>query len=215
MSYADLVMLREQTVDEIPNWVWVKEDTGAWDGPSMEWETTHKDAYLTHTIGRDVVVQAGGNCGLYPRLFAKYFRTVYTFEPDPLNFHCLVNNCQMDNIVKINAALGGTNEMVRVERGSMGNVGTHHTVKDQHGFVPQFKIDQLGLTACNLIQLDVESYEMHILRGAVETIEKYKPTISVENSHGDIEALLKDRGYEFKVIVGSDSVYSYIQPESD
>lgn len=208
-NYNDLLKVRDQDVDGVSGWTWVKEDDGAWDGPHKEWMNSHRDAYLSASRGRDIVVQAGGNCGLYPRLFAKYFKYVYTFEPDPLNFHCLVNNCQLDNIIKINGALGSDNRMVRVQRSGMGNVGCH-TVNSHDGerFVPQFTIDQLNLPACDFIQLDVEGYEINILKGAIKTIEKYKPGISCENgTNNGIPEFLVQYGYNCKTAVGADTIY--------
>lgn len=212
MEYQNLLKTRDQEVDGVTGWTWVAADNGAWDGPHREWMETHRDAYLNASRGRDVVVQAGGNCGLYPRLFAKYFKTVYTFEPDPLNFHCLVNNCQLDNVVKINGALGENNQMVRVNRADMGNVGCHTvTSNDGERLVPQFTIDQLNLPACDFLQLDVEGYEIHILRGAIETIKKFKPGISCENgtNHGIPEFLMSlGLGYNCVATVGADTVYA-------
>ena len=182
MEYQEILKTRDQDVDGVSGWMWVKEDSGAWDGPHQEWITSHRDAYLAASRERNIVVQAGGNCGLYPRLFAKYFKTVYTFEPDPLNFHCLVNNCQLNNIVKINGALGANNDMVRIRHSGFNNVGCHTIVKEGgECLVPQFTIDQLNLPACDFIQLDVEGYEINVLHGAAKTIEKYKPGISCEN----------------------------------
>lgn len=210
MTYRDLLKTRDEHVDDVAGWMWVKEDDGAWAGPHREWMETHRDAYLKATRERNIVVQAGGNCGLYPRLFAKYFTTVYTFEPDPLNFHCLVNNCQMDNIIKINGALGESNEMVRVKRAGMSNVGCHTVVADGPGcLVPQFTIDQLNLPACDFIQLDIEQYEIHALRGAIKTIEKYKPGIACENgTSSGIPEFLVQFGYNCVATVGADTVYA-------
>lgn len=208
MSYQSLLSIRETEVDGVGNWTWVASDDGAWDGPHKEWLKTHRDAYLNNTKGRDIVVQAGGNCGLYPRLFAQHFKMVYTFEPDPLNFHCLVNNCQLDNVVKINGALGKDNSMVRMKRISMSNVGMHQVVTDGECLVPQFTIDQLNLPACDLIQLDVESYESAVLFGAIKTIEKYKPTISCEHgSAGGVVELLAPLGYNAVATIGADTVF--------
>lgn len=211
MSYKELLKVRPDVVDGVGNWTWPAADDGAWDGPHREWQETHRDAYLNNTKGRDIVVQAGGNCGLYPRLFAAHFKTVYTFEPDPLNFHCLVNNCQLGNIVKINGALGKDNTMVRIKQGSTNNVGTHQVVADGDVcLVPQFTIDQLNLPACDLIQLDVEGYEINVLHGAIETIKKYKPTISCEcGSQAGIPDFLVPLGYDVATNVGADVVYVY------
>lgn len=213
MEYQELLKIRDQDVDGVSGWTWVKEDSGAWDGPHQEWKNSHRDAYLNASRERNIVVQAGGNCGLYPRLFAKYFKTVYTFEPDPLNFHCLVNNCQLPNIVKINGALGANNDMVRVQHSGLSNVGCHTVnANDGERLVPQFTIDQLNLPACDFIQLDVEGYEINILRGAVNTIEKYKPGISCENGHAHgIPEFLAQYGYKVVTSVGADTVYAVEQ----
>lgn len=210
MSYTNLLTTRSQQIEGLGDWTWPASDSGAWDGPSAEWTRTHRDAYLRYVKQRNVVVQAGGNCGLYPRLFAEYFQTVYTFEPDPLNFHCLVNNCQKDNIIKINAALGEANGLVRVKRAGMNNVGMH-TVTDQPGgdfpmITPQLTIDNLSLPTCDLIQLDVEGYEMKVLQGAIKTIKSCHPVISCENG-GAVHDFLLSLGYVFKEQVGSDHIF--------
>jgi len=211
MSYSNLVRVRDEIVDGVKSWLWVAEDSGAWDGPSREWMQTHRDAYLRYVKTRNVVVQAGGNCGLYPRLFSEYFQTVYTFEPDPLNFHCLVNNCQRDNVIKINAALGDGSGLVRVKRAGMGNVGMHTITQEGGNFpkiTPQFSIDSLCLEACDLIQLDVEGYEPKVIDGAMRTIEQFHPVISCENG-GSVSEKLLHLGYEAKETVGADTIYVF------
>jgi hypothetical protein len=47
------------------------------------------------------------------------------------------------------------------------------------------KLDSLELTACRLIKIDVEGMELPVLRGAVETIGRFKPLLYVENDRVD------------------------------
>ena len=42
---------------------------------------------------RKLIIQAGGNAGLYPKLYSTMFEKVITFEPDHRWFVCLINNC--------------------------------------------------------------------------------------------------------------------------
>ena len=43
---------------------------------------------LDLTERRRSVFQAGGCVGVWAKELSKHFRTVYTMEPDPDNFHC-------------------------------------------------------------------------------------------------------------------------------
>lgn len=186
--------------------MWIKTDTGAFDGPYSDWRNSHYSKYIQFCKKFDVVLCAGGNQGMYPRFFASMFKTVYTFEPDPLSFHCLVNNCQDDNVIKIQAALGSSHQMISVHRDpTMTNVGTH-TVSIG-GYIPQLMVDDFGLHDLDLIQLDVEGYEYEILRGAMITIQKFKPLISVEKSNSSIEQLLVPFGYKQVATSFADTIY--------
>lgn len=206
MRYAgqNLVHMRNDTVDGVGPWVWARTDVHAWIGPKMDWESGHKEKILLYVPdnSRRVVVQAGGNMGMYPRLLSDMFENVYTFEPDPVNFHCLVANCQRDNIVKINAALGYKHGLVKVSTEPFDdwetNYGVRTVVESFYANVPVFKIDDLALSYCDLIMLDVEGHELIALKGAIETIEKLHPVIFAEHHPGgpDLVSFLKSFGYD-------------------
>jgi FkbM family methyltransferase len=114
-----------------------------------------------------------------PKILARYFGEVYTFEPALENFACLERNVDEPNICIFPHALGESS-------GSAGlvdapdNCGQSH-IADGHG-VRIISIDSLELEACDLIQLDVEGYELSALKGAAETIAKYSPVIAIEEN---------------------------------
>lgn len=205
-TFDDLCFIRPTPIDEVRNWVWPKHDTGAWDGPSREWDETHKNAYMKYVKQKNVVFCAGGNCGLYTRLFAKEFRTVYSFEPDPLNFHCLVNNNQLHNVIKLQAALSNSHKSISLNPGPSDNVGMH-SVSDTPGFIPTLKIDDFNPDSLDLIQLDVEGHEYSVILGALNNIQKFKPVISCERGTDSIFNILKSFGYVIAEQVGADIIY--------
>ena len=82
----DLVFL----IDD--KWFWRKDDYNLKTYKDLSSETDLLKVVQPYLKGKKVVVQAGGNCGMQVVKFAEFFDTVYTFEPDPVNFHCLVNN---------------------------------------------------------------------------------------------------------------------------
>lgn len=209
-KYASLISPRCARIDSIETWQWITTDHGAFDGPMNDWIESHKAVYLKHVTDWSVVVQAGGNCGMYPALFAHLFKTVYTFEPDPLNFYALVQNTQFDNIIKMQAALGDHHGMIEVHRQTMQNVGMHTVRKTETAFIPQLCIDDLALPSCGLIQLDIEGYEIHALTGARNTIEKFKPVIACERADEKITQFLSARGYSMVGQSKMDAIYKVL-----
>lgn len=211
MSYQENFKKREEEIDGVSTWLWPKEDTGAWDGPRDDWITSHREKYLKYVKDRNIVIQAGGNSGMYPRLFAGLFSLVYTFEPDAENFHCLVNNCPLDNVIKINAALGDKHMMMNLNRQSKTNTGMHKMMEDEKtGYIPVLKIDDFDFPTVDLIQLDVEGFEINILHGARNTITKFSPVVITENGHPDYLEFLKECNPKYQEVDRSkaDTIYA-------
>ncbi len=214
MNYSDQVEVRDVIVDGETNWMWIKGDTGAFDGPMDDWLNHHKTNYTKYLTDTDVVVTAGTNCGMYARFYAKMFKHVYAFEPEPIAFHCMVNNCPYDNVVKLNAAVGNGHGIVGIRRAAPGghefNVGMNQVVEPTEQYqIPMVTIDSLGLKNCNLIQLDVEGYEQYAIQGAINTIKQFQPVIIAERfgSPAHQEAMERDLNYKFVGMSSMDAVY--------
>jgi FkbM family methyltransferase len=173
----NLVELRDNSeYPELKNLWWPQYDWGMW-----RYMHKHRiapeffDELMTHVTGTGVMIQAGGNCGQYVRQFSQRFGTVYTFEPDSINFLCLTLNCG-DNVIKTQACVGNERKFVNIDRGR--DSGAIHV--SGLGNIPTVIIDEMDLPACDLIQLDIEGYELFALQGAKRTIKKYHPVIMVE-----------------------------------
>ena len=150
-----------------------------------------------------VCVQAGGNVGIWPKVLSRHFDTVFTFEPDPENYACLLKNIKEQNVIPFNVALSDKHENIHVrspDKFHTYNCGAYQVFE---GGMPSMRIDDLELASCGLIYLDVEGYELRVLGGAAETIKKFKPIIVFEDKKlpnnygkevGDIEKWLE--GYK-------------------
>ena len=59
-------------------------------------------------------------------------------------------------------------------------------------------LDSFNLKEIDFIKLDVEGYEEKILQGGINTIQKYKPTLVIEQNRGDFSAtkLVESWGYK-------------------
>lgn len=127
-----------------------------------------------------VIVQAGGHCGMFVKLYAELFNTVYTFEPDPVNFYCLTKNAPTDNVIKIQGVIGDNHQLISLSAAKQTSTNSGAFRVQGEGIVPTFKIDDLQLPVCDLIHLDIEGFEGFAIRGAVETIDRCNPVIAVE-----------------------------------
>jgi len=164
-----------------------------------------------------IAVQAGGNCGVYASQYAEQFKTVYTFEPEHVNFHCLTHNLQRHkNIYKFQAFLGkGTEKTSGItnpaDQQSEANSGMFERTAAA-GDIAVLSIDNLGLTGCDLIHLDIEGGEHDALHGAEHTIRQFRPLICLEwfQNRDQLSRLMDSLDYkEVGMAGGSDKMFVY------
>ena len=168
------------------------------DEHTIDWPFTHGsidvDSALTmmepRLKGKRTCIQAGGAIGIWPLRLAQYFENVYTFEPEPTNYECLIQNTAgVENITCEQAALGDSTDPIHMALDSkmQGHCGAWQVRKD--GTIPMIKIDDLNVQNVDLIYLDIEGYEYYALQGAAETIQRDKPVIGLEDKglHGHFD----------------------------
>jgi FkbM family methyltransferase len=167
--------------DFYKNFTWPKTDEYCYKVIMKDWHV-FKDVIFKNTPERKAVVQAGGNAGLYPYLYNFHFEKVFTFEPDPINFHCLTVNNPSPFVVKSNIALGDKCEWINLIPSIYGDNSGMATVSKSHEGIPTYSItiDSLNIANVSLIHLDVEGFEYYALKGAEKTIKRCKPTIVAE-----------------------------------
>ncbi len=194
-------------------WHWPSKDLKCWDWLQNEKDLPQRISDLTKE--KRVMIQAGGNCGFYTKHYAQLFETVYTFEPDQLNFQCLVMNLEELNVYKQQACLGDKRSLVSITT-SQKNVGAYAVDTKRRGHIPTLMIDDLGLEICDLIHLDIEGWEFPALRGGIETIKRCKPVIVLEwmnhgekfgYSNADILKWLENLNYFNSVDIMHDKVF--------
>jgi FkbM family methyltransferase len=168
---------------------------------------------LKHVKHRELCVQAGGNCGVFPKELTKHFGHVHTFEMQPDNFRCLQANVLELNVDKYHAALGAKRGTVMsvLPDNEENNYGAFRMATGNETVL--IMLDDLRLPACDLIYLDVEGAEGEVVLGATQTIEKYKPVIAIEDKGLDKKfgftialPLLEALGYRVVEELGNDKV---------
>lgn len=183
---------------------------------------TDVSVLLEHTEGRGLIIQAGGNVGVYAMALSSHFEHVITYEPDRANFNCLERNLGAhDNLCRVTAyraALGEHRGVCTPTVVEHGNCGAHRVAFDT-GVVPVVTIDDGarldGKVAA--IWLDVEGSELFALMGAVKTITAHRPTIVIEDKGldalffnvppGSVQAFLASLGYTQVARNGRDKIF--------
>jgi FkbM family methyltransferase len=167
----------------------------------------------------DVVIDVGANMGEFSlkvsRLVGNGGRVI-SFEPDPVNYQRLKTNFsfnpQLAARVKVhNVGLGEFPGTVNLSVVNESNRGMNRVVKDAVNF-NSISINTLDnvllpeqLTKVDWIKIDVEGFEMNVLKGAEHTIQQFKPSLFIElddknlqeqnSSASELVNWLIERGY--------------------
>jgi len=140
-----------------------------------------------------VVLDVGGNIGYTALRMAQIVGEggkIYTFEPDPLNYSNLTKNLSLNsfkNIFASNIGLGAEYKQVKLFVNTESNRGGNriNELADSNfeivkivpldRFVADNSIDKI-----DLIKIDVEGYELKVLKGANEILRKHRPLLFIE-----------------------------------
>lgn len=156
---------------------------------------------------RNTCIDIGANIGNHSLFFSRLFKNVISFEPHPTNFKLLAMNVQGRNVEIHNIALSDADTSITLDVNDSFNSGAHRLANEEltegihikairlDGFITD---DQY----IDFMKIDVEGHEVKVLKGAVNTIKRCRPTIVFEQALEKIEygscetvALLKEMGY--------------------
>lgn len=165
-------------------------------------------------------IDAGANYGIMSANLHSKFSKIYAFEVDTPVRECLKKNVekfQLDNVVVCDCGLSDKEEQVSLnyEKTTFGT----HINKEVSGTHICRTLDSFELSEVGFIKLDCEGYEPYILKGAEQTIKKYKPVILMEEKNyssryygeaGNLAVeLLLSWGYTMEVSWPKDCVMIY------
>ena len=173
--------------------------------------------------GKDII-DAGAYIGDSALVFDRFFskcRRIYAFEPDPGSCALMEKTIAMNrltNVIPVGMALGDANSNGELSGRGLGANLLDRGRGDGHNVLP-VKIIRLddyvkqNDIVPGVIKTDLEGFEMHFLRGALETIKKHRPimVLSIYHSADDffgikpfIESL--DLGYKFRLFKADDGM---------
>jgi FkbM family methyltransferase len=178
--------------DENPELIWIKERLHA----------------------GDVFVDCGSHHGMISILASRWVGTngrVVAFDGLPENIEIVRKNVSLNgatNIESHNIAVGGRNGKVRFARASNGYITER---LDKVVEVPMVPLDEFFANRKpHFLKIDVEGYELEVLKGARAILNNFVPTLNIEvhclqfdRPEESIEAIFKElpgAKYRFEVL---------------
>jgi len=159
---------------------------------------------LKVTKSRRTAIDVGGNLGLWSRVMCLDFQNVEAFEPVSEYCEYFMKNAPKANLH--NVAL--SDEEIVLTMACSSNVSCGDTAiqvnkRKEKALqeVGTVLLDSYGFTDVDFIKIDCEGYELHVLRGAEQTILDNKPVIIVEQKPG------KGKKYGYK----DDAAVKYLE----
>ena len=122
-------------------------------------------------------VDVGAHVGLWLRDLCDHFDWVWAIEPRPIHHQCLEQNVMGSNYTLIKAMAGDSEGHAGLEEYG-GNSG--HTHWRPEGVTPVIRIDSLEVTDLQFIKIDVEGFELPVIKGAEQCIRQQRPRICLE-----------------------------------
>lgn len=186
--------------------------------------THYQDAVLQEAIkiaGNTVAVDIGANIGLQTIRLAQSFSKVHAFEPVINNWECLFENTR--NIGNVSAHCCGISDKVENLEislpASSDNSGAWSIVdfQNQSGvntvsnkFLPLDEILHDTSINIDLIKIDVQGYEMPVLRGSEEILRRCSPVILIEmhQNTDEITQFLTNAGYVLHHRINKDGIWT-------
>lgn len=162
---------------------WMEQNNRRVDG-RLTYQYEKYEAALGHCPRRRVAVDVGAHVGLWSYWMARDFGQLHAFEPHADHHHIWQANLYgVPNATIYRMALGKSAGSVTLIPGvkSSGDARIHPALS---GAIEMRTLDSVGLTDVDFLKIDCEGFEHFVLEGAVETIERSRPTIIVEQKPG-------------------------------
>ncbi|WP_269582021.1 FkbM family methyltransferase [Roseibium sp. Sym1] len=188
-------------------------------GKSNKFQINHLKAAFKYVTKWRVALDIGAHCGFWTASMAKRFDEVHAFEMAPDTFECLrINMSEKHNVTEHHIGVGeehGTGSICEDEK-RKGSTGSRFIGPGEDFEVTA--IDEFAWPAVDLIKIDVEGYEYQVLKGARETIEKFRPVVIMETggkfarsrygtANDAAEKFLLKRGYKVAEDLNPDKIF--------
>lgn len=165
-----------------------------------------------------IIYDIGANIGIHSLLLARAHPNcqIHAFEPETLNFWKLLRNIELNklhNITPHPIAAGAKQEVRFLSlQGYLSGLGQHSLQKTVSSLTTPVEVWDLDtytrkkkIARPDLVKIDVEGFELQVLKGMNHTIKAKRPSFIIEvhealTDRSKVESFLKKHHYEIKEI---------------
>ena len=115
------------------------------------------------------VIDVGAWCGTWSKAIEPFAKKVIAFEPDKVHFECLQRNCTINCDPRMEAVGAEVMEVSLTEDNF-----TQAKRVNEKGNIRMINLDYMNYQDVDMIKIDVEGYELEVLKGATKTLESVK-----------------------------------------
>jgi len=160
----------------------------------------------------DVVYDIGAHVGFYSLLASKLVGDkgiVYSFEPNPQNAYFILRHIQLNKIGNVKLFMGAVGENFDLQ--FLSDEGPESKIKGGNSMskiiIPIFSLDDVVfkykiILPPNVLKIDVEGFELKVIKGAEKVIREYKPKlfIALDNKDTKLEIYKFIKNLEYVIL---------------
>lgn len=167
------------------------------------YQVAQRKEALSYCKEFNTALDIGAHVGTWSKPLADKFKTVYSFEPNPVNIECFKMNLKgYEDVCLFPFALGYERGFRQIRTKNKKSTGGTQIAMDGDP-LSSYRVKIVPLDFMRLeekidfIKIDVEGFETFVIRGAKETITRNKPIICIEQKMGyEYYGLNKDSAFD-------------------
>ncbi len=169
------------------------------------WEIAVLEELRKHVIkAGDHILDIGANIGNHTVYFGRICKakSIHAFEPVKETFGILQRNVEINSLshtaVLHNVALGSCDGKAKIKYFNEEEIGSTQVEENEDGDLELRRLDDFNFNRIDFIKIDVEKFEIELLKGAEKTLTKHSPAIFIEifeENFPEADRLLNHYGY--------------------